>query len=151
MIKNFETKYRNILEAKTKDLTSSQKSNTETKGNQAENRTQNYYLDRKASNQFLNGTKVILFAIGLSLVNPIQVDAQDVNEKIGKEEISYSNPTSMVSSVYIGGCILTSIGFGFYIKNLKKRNKYQSYDIKLFDDTKIDEEEAMKHIKIICK
>lgn len=154
MIKNFEIKYESILEAKAKDLTNKPSTHIEEekKAETAQNKqTEDYCLDRKNSNRLLKGAKIVLFAVGLSLLNSIQAEAQDVNEEIKKEEISHLNPASIVGNIYIGGCILVSIGVGYYIKNLKKRNKDQSYDIKLSDDTRIDEKEATKHIKIICK
>lgn len=152
MIKTFETKCLNILEANSKDLTSVLHTSTE-ESKKVENTkntyTENYYLDRKSSNTFVNTVKIVVFAVGLSLLNPISADAKEINKE--NEQATLIDSWDIVGNVYIGGIILTFLGLSNYIIKLKKRNKEQSYTIKLSDDTHIDEEEAIKHIKIICK
>ena len=107
-------------------------------------------LRKEASNKILKVVKTVAFASTISLLNPIATEAKTNNEPVMVTTNDSNEQTkTIVASTLSIGSLITLIGIGIYtIKLHKKENEYFTA---LENDNISNEEEATKHIKIICK
>lgn len=130
MIKNFEARYQSILEPKTKDLDGTSSHHKEDTTSRQKN---NYHLDKKRSNQLLNGIKVILFVTGLSLINPIQANAEEemvVQEFVLEEQTKETQ--GMPKTISVISFLILSIGVVEVFIDIKKFSKEANYTNPVF-------------------
>lgn len=106
--------------------------------------SQNYCLDRKKSNQVLKGIKVVLFATGLSLLNPINVEAKETT-KIEEIKELLDNPYLICAGSILGSALLALVPIRKYLQDYLKEDEMR--DVELPDGSYIEKED----IKIICK
>lgn len=117
--------------------------------------SQNYSFDKKRSNELLKGVKVVLFAAGLSSLNPIPVNAQEelVTQEYVIEEQD-SEALEMLKAILIASLIMVSAGTIAAIIGIKKYEKELEYVHpvflgKLSDENSNDSpEEMVKYLKL---
>ena len=105
-------------------------------------------LKREDSNKVLKGMKIVVFAAGLSLLNPVNVEAEEETKQTIEDNLETKK--IMVGTTMCGTLIISLAGIAVYANKLRNNSvKYDSIDLN--DDNESNEKEATKNIKIICK
>lgn len=108
-------------------------------------------LNKEKSNQILKGIKTIMFASTLSLLTPLQTEAKmNIEPSTVIIEDDSEVKKVVVTSTLCGTLAISAVGTAIYASKLKKNTK-ELYPYNLENDNVSNEEEAVKHIKIICK
>ena len=108
-------------------------------------------LNKDTSSKMIKGIKALMFASTLSLLNPIKVEAKtNIESSIVTIEDNYEVKKVVVTTALCGTLAISAVGTAIYASKLKKNTK-ELYPYNLENDNVSNEEEAVKHIKIICK
>jgi len=106
-------------------------------------------LKKEESNKLLKGIKTIVFATGLTLLNPINVEANNITPQ--QVEDNQYLTKEIVETTVCGTLLISLAGITIYALNLRKKSKDYNRDYEFKENNAPNEEEVAKHIKVICK
>lgn len=117
--------------------------------------SQNYSIDKNRSNQLLKGIKVVLFVAGISLLNPIFVNAREeivTQESVIEEQDKQS--LEILKTILIASSIMASAGTIAAVIDIRKYKKKLEYLHPVFLGKLSDQggndnlEEMVKYLKL---